>query len=144
MDIYGSIEDENYWNKCSDYIDKNNLNIKYIKKLNPQEVQNTLNIYHFLFFPTHHENYGHVIVEALSSGCGLILSTNTPWRHLDRNKIGWDINLNKPEKFVEVIDHCYQMKQEEYDSYRKNCYQYVKNETTKIDAIELTGKMFSA
>jgi glycosyltransferase involved in cell wall biosynthesis len=143
LDIYGSIEDLTYWKECEDFIFKNNLKVKYISKLNPQDVQSTLSNYHFLFFPTFHENYGHVIVEALSAGCGLILSNNTPWRNLCENKIGWDISLDNKKEFINVIEKCYQMNQEEYSQYRKNCYNYIKNETIKHNSIELTKKMFS-
>lgn len=143
LDIYGSIEDEEYWRKCEDFILKNNLKVNYVSKLNPKDVQQTLSNYHFFFFPTLHENYGHVIVEALSAGCGLILSDNTPWKGLYSHKIGWDINLNNPKEFIKVIEECYKMNQEEYNEYRKNCYKYIKTETNKHNAIELTKKMFS-
>ena len=143
LDIYGSIEDLNYWKECEDFVIKNNLKVNYISKLNPQDVQSTLSNYHFLFFPTLHENYGHVIVEALSAGCGLILSNNTPWRKLSENKIGWDISLENKKEFISVIEKCYQMNQEEYNQYRKNCYNFIKNETNKHNSVELTKKMFS-
>ncbi len=143
LDIYGSIEDEEYWRKCEDFILKNNLKVNYVSKLNPKDVQQILSNYHFLFFPTLHENFGHVIVEALSAGCGLILSDNTPWKGLYSHKIGWDINLNNPKEFIKVIEECYKMNQEEYNEYRKNCYKYIKTETNKHNAIELTKKMFS-
>lgn len=143
LDIYGSIEDIAYWKKCEDFIQTNHLKVNYISTLNPKDVQQTLSNYHFFFFPTLHENYGHVIVEALSSGCGLILSDNTPWKDLYSHKIGWDINLNNPKGFIKVLEECHKMNQEEYNEYRKNCYKYIKTETNKHNAIELTRKMFS-
>lgn len=143
LDIYGSIEDLTYWKECESFIIKNNLRVNYISKLNPQDVQKTLSNYHFLFFPTLHENYGHVIVEALSAGCGLILSNNTPWKDLSESEIGWNISLQNKKEFIGVIEKCYKMNQEEYDKYRKNCYTFIKNETNKHNAIELTRKMFS-
>lgn len=143
LDIYGSIEDETYWKMCEDFIRKNNLKVNYISKLNPLDVQSTLSNYHFLFFPTLHENYGHVIVEALSAGCGLILSSNTPWKNLQKSKIGWDIDLENKNEFISVIEECFEMTQEEYNEYRKNCYNYIEMETNKHNAIELTRKMFS-
>lgn len=142
LDIYGSIEDENYWNKCKNFINQNNIKANYISSLTPNEVQQTLSNYHFLFFPTLHENYGHVIAEALSSGCGLILSTNTPWKGLNCLKVGWDIKLDNKERFIQTIETCYNMSQEEYNIYRNNSYGYITDETNKQNAIELTQKMF--
>ncbi len=142
LDIYGSIEDQNYWNKCENFINQNNINANYISTLNPSEVQHSLSDYHFLLLPTLHENYGHVIVEALTAGCGLIISTNTPWKDLNKKKIGWDINLDNKQEFNNAIEKCYSMKQEEYNIYRKNCYQFIANEVKKQNAIELTKQQF--
>jgi glycosyltransferase involved in cell wall biosynthesis len=142
LDIYGSIEDEIYWEKCKDFITQNNIKAKYISTLNPIEVEKTLSNYHFLLFPTLHENYGHVIVESLTAGCGLIISANTPWRNLKRNSIGWDIDLDNKKAFIETINVCLDMNQEQYNTYRKNAYQFIVNETNKQNAIELTHKMF--
>lgn len=142
LDIYGSIEDKSYWDKCKNFIEQNKLNAKYINTLNPNDVTSTLSKYHFLLFPTHHENYGHVIVEALIAGCGLIISTHTPWRNLNPNQIGWDIDLNNQQGFIKAIETGYQMNQKEYDIYRNNCYQYIINTIHQQNAVELTKKMF--
>ncbi|MBL4593618.1 MAG: glycosyltransferase [Flavobacteriales bacterium] len=142
LTIYGTLEDENYWKKCQEFITENKLNVQYLGELNPNQVNNTLSNYHLLFFPTLHENYGHVIVEALTAGCGLIISTNTPWRALNRINVGWDINLTDSNKFIEVIKGCYNMNQEEYNTIRNNCYEFIKTEIEKQNAVELTKKMF--
>lgn len=142
LDIYGSIEDESYWKKCKNFINKNNIRAYHKSILNPSEVQKTLNNYHFLFFPTIHENYGHVIVEALTAGCGLIISSNTPWRDLNRINVGWDIDLKNNQGFFNAIEKCYEMNQKEYNLYRNNSYEFILNETKKQNAIELTKKMF--
>ncbi len=63
LSIYGSIEDEIYWNKCDDLIKQTNLKAFYKGALYPNDVQRELSKYHFLFSPTLHENFGHVIVE---------------------------------------------------------------------------------
>lgn len=142
LNIYGSIEDEIYWKKCNDIIQKMNLKAFYKGTLYPNEVQNKLTEYHFLLFPTLHENYGHVIVEALTAGCGLILSNNTPWRDLNQLEVGWDIDLKNKQKFINVINKCYEMNQEEYNSYRKNCYQFITDEINNQNAVELTKQLF--
>ncbi|MCB0410168.1 MAG: hypothetical protein KDD29_08105, partial [Flavobacteriales bacterium] len=82
------------------------------------------------------------IVEALIAGCGLIISTHTPWRNLNPNQIGWDIDLNNQQGFIKAIETGYQMNQKEYDIYRNNCYQYIINTIHQQNAVELTKKMF--
>ena len=51
--------------------------------------------YHCLFLPSTGENYGHAIVEAFSAGLPVIISTLTPWKNLESQKVGWDIPLDK-------------------------------------------------
>lgn len=140
--IYGSLEDDEYWKKCHTYINTHQLNAQYISEVNPSEVNTVLSNYHFLFLPTLHENYGHVIVEALTAGCGLIISKNTPWKDLAKFKIGWDIDLANENKFISILNECLEMNQEEYDLIRNNCFSFVK---TKLDInkdISDTKKIF--
>ena len=65
---------------------------------------------HDLFlFPTHGENYGHVIVEALLAGCPVLISDQTPWRRLEAAGVGWDIPLARPDAFRAVLEACVNM-----------------------------------
>jgi glycosyltransferase involved in cell wall biosynthesis len=143
LDIYGSMEDENYWKVCTGYIKSHNLNTQYTGEILPVNVNTVLADYHFLLFPTQHENYGHVIVEALTAGCGLIISDNTPWKNLEEKKIGWNINLSNKETFLNTLKYCTRMKQEEYNTIRNNCYKFVENEINSNKEIEDTKKLFS-
>lgn len=141
--IYGSIEDEAYWDRCQTYINENHINAHYKGELLPENVQSTLSNYHFFLLPTLHENFGHVIVEALTSGCGLILSNNTPWLQLEDKRIGWDIDLSQSESFSQVIKHCIDMVQEDYNTYRNNCYTFVNEELNSKKEIIATKEMFN-
>lgn len=143
LDIYGSIEDVAYWNTCKSIIEKSNLNAYYKGELIPSDVQATLSNYHFLFFPTLHENYGHVIIEALTSGCGLILSNNTPWRNLKDKKIGYDIDLKNEMEFIEAINECLSLNQEQYNQVRNNCYSFVMDNIRPTKDINDTKLIFS-
>lgn len=143
LSIYGSIEDRDYWNECKSFIDRNNINAKYISEITPADVNQILSQYHFLFLPTLHENYGHVIVEALTAGCGLIISNNTPWQDLNKKNIGWDIELEYQDKFIEVIKKCIQMNQDEYNEVRNNCFSFVKDQIDVTEDISNTKKLFS-
>jgi glycosyltransferase involved in cell wall biosynthesis len=62
--------------------------------------------YHFFILPTLGENFGHVFIEALAAGCPLIISDRTPWLNLEKQRIGWDLPLEKPYKWQEKINHC--------------------------------------
>ncbi|MCB9364231.1 MAG: glycosyltransferase [Flavobacteriales bacterium] len=143
LDVFGTIEDAEYWTSCNNIIEEANLNVHYKGELLPSVVQEKLSNYHFLFLPTLHENYGHVIVEALTSGCGLILSNNTPWRKLKDKQIGYDIDLSNEIGFIEALNECVNMNQEQYNQVRNNCYSFVLHEIDPTKDINDTKLIFN-
>ena len=70
---------------------------------------------HDLFlFPTLGENFGHVIVEALLTGCPVVISDQTQWCNLEALGVGWDLPLSEPKRFREVLQQCADMGPEEH------------------------------
>ena len=116
FDIYGPVEDASYWDGCLEIIKRlpENIRVTYRGTIPHEFVQETLSGYHFFYFPTLGENFGHVIHEALSAGLPVILSDQTPWRHLVENGIGWDLPLSRPEEFQSVLNRCVEMDECEY------------------------------
>ena len=70
FDIYGIIEDKEYWESCQRQMDKLPSNVKcsYKGEAKPETVIELFSEYDFFLFPTLGENYGHVIYEALAGG----------------------------------------------------------------------------
>lgn len=116
IDIYGPIEDEPYWNETETAIRKlpSNIKISYKGIVSHEEVLQTLFGYHFFILPTVSENFGHVFVEALAAGCPLIISDQTPWINLESKGIGWDISLDKPKQWIDIINHCISLDNDNY------------------------------
>jgi len=76
--------------------------------------------------PTFHENYGHVIVESLIFECPVIISENTPWNNLENKGVGWDIELNQKQKWIDILRRCVTMSQTEYDTMCVKSAEYAK------------------
>lgn len=116
LDIYGPLEDMAYWNRCQQIIRDlpPNIRVSYQGEVDPSNVSGTLDAYHALLFPTRGENFGHVILEALSVGCPVVISDQTPWRKLAAQKAGWDLPLADKIVFVEVLQNLVNMDHEEW------------------------------
>ena len=76
----------------------------YKGSIPPDQVFDTLSRYDLFLFPSHGENYGHVIAESISVGTRVLVSQFTPWRELQSDGLGWDLDLAHPKRFAEVID----------------------------------------
>lgn len=126
IDVYGPIEDKEYWNECQQVIDTLPPNIKIETKgsISHESVARTLVGYHFFVLPTLGENFGHIFIEALAAGCPLIISDRSPWRHLESEGVGWDIALENPDKWLRVINDCLEMDNRDYQAMSERARKY--------------------
>ena len=53
--------------------------------------------------PTHSENFGMAVAEALSYGCPAVVSREAPWSGLESHRCGWWVELTD-EAFVHALD----------------------------------------
>jgi glycosyltransferase involved in cell wall biosynthesis len=143
-DIYGPIEDREYWAECLAVIKALPPQIKVEHKgaLHPDQVVSTISSYDLFFMPTKGENYGHVIAESLCAGVPILIADTTPWRNLREQGIGWDLSLSAPDKFSSVIDQVALMPADEHYKMRENVVAWAKNKFSQRDAVEANIAMF--
>lgn len=105
FDIYGPIEHAEYWQKCQAAIAllPKHIHVCYKGPAEPQNVAAIFAGYQLFFLPTTGESYGHVIAESLSVGTPVLISENTPWKHLEQNGVGAAFPLQQPQAFVQFI-----------------------------------------
>ncbi len=118
-DIYGQVYDEDYWSECLELIGKlpAHILVNYKGTVTPDKLNEIISMNHSLFMPTLGENFGHAILETMSSGRPVIISDKTQWRELSSLKAGWDIPLDNYEMFVETLIKLAQMDQEEFNKW---------------------------
>ena len=106
FDIYGPAENATYWKECQELISQlpANVIVNYLGSVNPNQVVHIFSHYDLFLFPTGGEAYGHVIAECLISGTPVLISTETPWRNLQADGLGWDVDLAQMDSFVEIIE----------------------------------------
>jgi glycosyltransferase involved in cell wall biosynthesis len=97
LDIYGSIKDQSYWEKCLQEIKTNQsqATFNFLGHANPSESQTILAKYDSFVLLTQGENFGHSIYESLSVGTPVIITDKTPWKFNESvNPPGWIINYD--------------------------------------------------
>jgi len=106
FDIIGPKEDPTYWRECEALLQQlpAHVQARYLGPVAPEEVFDRLAGYDVFLFPSHGENYGHVIAESISVGTRVLLSQTTPWRNLDADGVGWDLDLADLAAFARVLD----------------------------------------
>lgn len=136
FDIYGPIEDTEYWNDCQKEIQKapRNVTINYKGKLDMDGARRSYYSYHAFLFPTLSENYGHVIVESMIADCPIIISKGTtPWDDADQ-KAGYVVKLHDIDDLSEAINKIIDMSSEEYEKLQDSLRKY-RDEKLKLNTL---------
>jgi glycosyltransferase involved in cell wall biosynthesis len=128
FDIFGPAEDATYWRKCESLIKTlpDNISVQYRGEVRPENVRNVFSTYHLFLFPTRSENFGYVITEALSAGCLVATSDQTPWKDLREKKAGWWLPLSRPEEYVAAVEKVVAMNADEFTAMSSAARNYAK------------------
>jgi glycosyltransferase involved in cell wall biosynthesis len=126
FDIFGPLEDGDYYSKCNQIVDElpSNIIVNFLGEIKHTDVQLTLSNYDLFFSPTLGENYGHSIVESFLVGCPVLISNNTPWRELQLKYAGFDFSLDNLEDFSLTIDFFGEMNIVDYNKFKIGSYNY--------------------
>lgn len=99
FDVYGSREDQAYAETCERLAEAMppNVTVRFRGALQHDDVVAVLAEHDVLLMPTAGENFGHIIVEALSASCSVAVTPDTPWTNqmgggglvLDRTPQAW-------------------------------------------------------
>jgi glycosyltransferase involved in cell wall biosynthesis len=95
LDIYGPVEDGEYWAQCQSLISQlpPDITVNYRGDLKPDQVVATFGRYDGFILPTRGENFGHAILESLSAGCPVLCSDRTMWTPVLDHGGGWALPL---------------------------------------------------
>lgn len=128
FDIFGPLEDQDYWKICLERIAllPKNIKVNYCGEVEKDDVRDVMKKYHLFFSPTLGEGFGHAIYEALTSNCILLISDRTPWRKLEMEGVGWDISLDSKVQFVCAINKLISIEKDEYMNYLAKISRFLK------------------
>ena len=129
LDIFGPIYDSDYWEKCQKAIAQlpNHVTVTHKGFIESDLILDTIKGYDFFVLLSEGENFGHAILEALSVGCPVIISDQTPWRDLDSKGIGWDVNINNSMEITAIFESISKMNQDEYNNMAQRAFAFAKH-----------------
>ena len=142
IDIYGTIYNTEYWQKCQKMINKlpDNVTVNYRGVIPYKKISESFQSYDYMISLSDGENYGHSIIESFSSGIPVIISNNTPWVNLQEKNLGWDLDLKNSHISLVINDAC-SLSKAQYLSMSTNCYKFAKiicnSKQTKNENLQL-------
>ena len=144
FDIYGPVEEPEYWKQCEERIHSmpSHVSVNYKGFVKNEDVTSVLQGYHLSILLTLNENFGHSIIESMAAGCPVLLSDQTPWRNLEAEKAGWDIPLSDEGAILKALERMTGMRQTEFDEWSKNAFEYARKVIFNPDDIEQNRKLF--
>jgi len=143
--IIGPIDETAYWDKCSARIDAlpGHIEVNYLGAIPNQQISSHLKEEHVLLLPTYGENFGHVIMESWQSGCPVIISDQTPWRDLKRQKLGFDLPLSNEQSFTEAIEFFCKMSGQDYSQWSLASHGFSKTFVEDPSTLEKNKNLFA-
>lgn len=142
--IFGPIDDAAYWRLCQKEIEAlpPNVSVKYEGPIDHRLISSAFRESQFFVFPTLGENFGHVIPEALSFGCPVLVADTTPWRDLGEHRVGWVLPLDDDRAWAEALQTCVDMDADEYAKMSLDAERYARAAMEQDDAIAQNVRLF--
>ncbi len=143
-DICGPIYWPDYWQKCSEVINRlpSNIKVNYHGAIPPHDLIAFYHQSHVFICPSQSENFGHAIFEAFSAGKPVITSHNTPWNQLEEKKIGMNVSPEKGE-IKNAIMRFADMDESTYNDWSSRSAAFARNQPFIYEAKRNYEKMFT-
>lgn len=145
FDLYGTVYDQVYWKRCQEAVSTlpKNVAVKWHGHVEQDQVAPALAEAHAVFMPSVGENFGHTMLEALVVGRPLLISDRTPWKDLEAKQAGWDLPLEAPGRFSEIIRHLTDLDQAGLDQLNAGASRLAARYLGDPDTVERNYALFS-
>lgn len=143
LDVFGPIEDERYWKTCNELIEQlpHNIEVTAHGAIPPNSVSQTFSRFDVFAFPTHGENFGHVIFESLRAGTPVLLSEKTAWKP-DNTEALTIIPLGDTSGWRAAIEQAANRSSEEQKQLVKAARSYARTYINNMSAIHENLQLF--
>jgi glycosyltransferase involved in cell wall biosynthesis len=143
LNVYGPTEDTAYWERCMGLARQlpAGIDMQYCGELKAEEVSDTFARHDLFAFPTHGENFGHVIFEALCAGTPVLLSDQTPWKPNSTDALA-TVPLESSESWVAALQEALDRGSAQQETARLAAREYARNYVAKSDTEGQNIRMF--
>ena len=144
LTIAGPIDDHDYWLACEQLIDDlpGRTRVRVHGAVDPAAVMEFLNPFDLFLLPTHGENYGHAILEALAAGLPVIVGRDTPWKHVEDEDAGWLVGSRSPTELARLIERFAGLSSAERDAMRRAAFRLAQKIQEDSGGVEANRRMF--
>lgn len=142
LTVLGNIENEKYKKECDQVQLPTHITLDYLGDRPHKEVNEIINQNHLMVLPTLGENYGHSIIEALSTGRPVLISDQTPWKNLKSYNAGWELPLSDKQAWINAIEDAASWDQAEFDRHCEGALAYAKAHTNNEELVNKYLEMF--
>jgi glycosyltransferase involved in cell wall biosynthesis len=144
LDIFGPIEELDYWRKCERMFSAlpKNITVKYYGPVSPEMIPIIFSRYDLFIFPTLGENFGHVIFESLCAGTPVLVSDRTPW-HPDDSGAMTVLPLDNIVRWCTAIEHAAERTAQEQVNVRVAAHNYASSYVSSDTSMKANVDMFN-
>jgi len=115
--IIGNIENKKIYRECKEIASNlDDISVQWYGLCDEYFIENEINKSHLFVSPTLGENFGHSIYEAISLGCPVLISDNTPIKDLEQYNAGYVVPLGDKERFIDIINMFVDINNKEYNN----------------------------
>ncbi len=129
--VVGGIEDKEYFNSL-----ENIDGVKFLGQLDGITKHTIFSISDLFVLPTHNENFGIVIAEAMSYKLPVITTTGTPWKEIKEKNAGWWVELSQ-ENLDKALEEALNCSDECLAKKGNNGYNIIQNYTWDKQALKM-------
>ncbi len=126
LTVAGQVEEPDYGRECETLIRAlpPHIRVEIVGPVPNRELTDFYKRFHVFVLPTHGENFGHAILEAMLNSKPAILSDQTPWTGLEERKAGYAIPLDEEDAFEKAILHLAMTDQAEYNRWADGAFAF--------------------
>ena len=142
LNIYGPIEDKEYWKKCKNLISNKPSNIKIVYKgvALPNKINSIFSKYHLFILPSKGESYGHVVAESLTVGTPVLISNKTPWKKQKNSIIVFPLKNKK--KWTKEIEKWANFNDDNLLKRKLSTIKFAKKYLSSTESVEKNKNLF--